>query len=62
MMDVPEMEIHLVENEYYPVGSGEPATSGVAPALANAIARAVGARLRDLPITPERVKQALKKE
>jgi CO/xanthine dehydrogenase Mo-binding subunit len=62
MADVPELEIHLIENEHYPVGSGEPATNVVAPALANAIAKAVGARVRDLPITPERVRQALKKE
>jgi isoquinoline 1-oxidoreductase subunit beta len=59
MADVPETEIFLIENEYYPVGSGEPATSVVAPAIANALARAVGARVRDLPITPERVKEAL---
>ena len=32
---------------------------GVAPALANAIARACGARVRDLPMTPARVWRAL---
>jgi len=61
MADVPEMEIHLVENDHFPVGTGEPAVGPVAPAIANAIARAVGARVRDLPITPEKVKQALAK-
>jgi isoquinoline 1-oxidoreductase subunit beta len=61
MADIPELEIHLVQNDHFPVGSGEPATGVVAPAVANAIARAVGARVRDLPITPERVRQALKK-
>jgi isoquinoline 1-oxidoreductase subunit beta len=60
MKDMPQIEIHLVENDYYPVGAGEPATTVVAPAIANAIAKAVGARVRDLPITPERVKAALK--
>ncbi|MEW6441395.1 MAG: molybdopterin cofactor-binding domain-containing protein [bacterium] len=59
MADVPELDICLVENDYFPVGSGEPAVAIVAPAVANAIARAVGARVRDLPITPERVKAAL---
>lgn len=59
MADIPELEVHLVENDYYPVGTGEPAVGVVAPAIANAIANAVGARVRDLPITPERVRQAL---
>ena len=62
MADVPEMEVRLVESVHYPVGSGEPATSVVAPAVANAIARAIGARVRDLPMTPERVKQALQQD
>ncbi len=60
MAEIPEMDIHLIENDYYPVGAGEPALSVVAPAIANAIAKALGARVRDLPITPARVKSALK--
>jgi CO/xanthine dehydrogenase Mo-binding subunit len=60
MADIPEMDIHLIENDHYPVGAGEPALSVVAPAIANAIAKAVGARVRDLPITPGQVKDALK--
>jgi CO/xanthine dehydrogenase Mo-binding subunit/aerobic-type carbon monoxide dehydrogenase small subunit (CoxS/CutS family) len=59
MADIPELAVHLVENDHFPVGTGEPATGVVAPAIANAIARAVGARVRDLPITPEKVRQAL---
>ncbi len=60
MAEVPEIEVYLVPSTDYPVGSGEPATTIVAPAIANAIARAVGARVRDLPITPGRVKAAMK--
>lgn len=60
MTDIPEMDIHIVDSDYYPVGAGEPALSVVAPAIANAIAKAVGARVRDLPITPGQVKDALK--
>jgi isoquinoline 1-oxidoreductase len=48
--DLPEIDIHLVENGLYPSGVGEPATSIVAPALANAVARASGIRLRSLPL------------
>jgi CO/xanthine dehydrogenase Mo-binding subunit len=40
-------------------GVGEPAMVGAAPAIANAIANATGARLRRLPMTPERVLAAL---
>jgi CO/xanthine dehydrogenase Mo-binding subunit len=60
MAEIPEMDIHLIENDYYPVGAGESALSVVAPAIANAIAKALGARVRDLPITPARVKSVLK--
>jgi CO/xanthine dehydrogenase Mo-binding subunit len=38
---------------------GEPGLIGVAPAIANAVADAAGVRLRDLPMTPERVLRAL---
>ncbi|HCD79663.1 MAG TPA: hypothetical protein DEQ81_06520, partial [Alphaproteobacteria bacterium] len=48
--NLPKLDIHLVENGLYPSGVGEPATSIVAPALANAVARASGVRLRSLPL------------
>ena len=59
MADIPAMDIHLIESDNYPVGAGEPALSVVAPSIANAIAKTVGARLRGLPITPGQVKDAL---
>ena len=40
-------------------GVGEPAVTVIAPALANAIYNAVGARVRSLPITPDAVKGAM---
>lgn len=39
--------------------SGEQALSPVAPALANAIYDATGVRMKELPMTPERIKKAL---
>jgi isoquinoline 1-oxidoreductase len=60
MADVPELEIVTVQTGDYPVGVGEPATTAVAPALANAIHGAVGARVRSLPITAEAVKGAMR--
>jgi CO/xanthine dehydrogenase Mo-binding subunit len=43
-------------------GVGESALIPTAPAVANAVAAAVGARFRDLPITPEKVLRALASE
>jgi CO/xanthine dehydrogenase Mo-binding subunit len=46
----------------HPVGAkgiGEPSLVGAAPAIANAICNATGARARRLPMTPERVLEAL---
>jgi CO/xanthine dehydrogenase Mo-binding subunit len=64
--DMPE-EFHtvLVENgdgpgPYGVRGMGEGGLLSVAPAVANAFARATGVRVRDLPLTPERVWRALK--
>jgi CO/xanthine dehydrogenase Mo-binding subunit len=41
-------------------GIAEPAVIPVAPAIANAIADAIGLRIRDLPITPESICAALR--
>jgi len=43
-------------------GVGEPGCVPSAPAIANAVYDAVGVRITDLPITPERVLAALKKK
>ena len=42
-------------------GIGEPSLTPAAPALANAVADAVGARVYQLPLTPERVLDAVKR-
>ncbi len=62
--DMPPMEVFLIEkiDPYGPFGAkgvGEITTNCTAPAIANAIAHATGARLRQLPMTPERVWQEL---
>jgi CO/xanthine dehydrogenase Mo-binding subunit len=59
MGDVPEVDIEFLPSTEVPVGLGEPGTTVVAPAIANAIFAATGARLRHLPIRPEAVLQAL---
>jgi len=64
--DVPPLDIFLVERDdpYGPLGAkgiGEIGTNCTAPAIANAVAQATGARFRQLPMIPERVWQALSK-
>jgi CO/xanthine dehydrogenase Mo-binding subunit len=44
---------------YHIKGIGESPLTPVAPAIANAVADAVGIRLRDLPMTAEKVYRAL---
>jgi isoquinoline 1-oxidoreductase len=59
---LPEIETVLVKNDdLVPQGGGEPAIVPVGAAVANAIFDAVGARLFRMPMTPERVKAAMKK-
>jgi CO/xanthine dehydrogenase Mo-binding subunit len=60
MADVPELQVALVDSPHPPVGLGEPATTVVGPAIGNAIFRAVGVRLRHIPITPAQVLAGLK--
>ena len=60
MDEVPEIEIHIVPSTEYPTGLGEPGTTTVAPALSNAIFAATGARVRQVPLIPERVLAALR--
>jgi CO/xanthine dehydrogenase Mo-binding subunit len=58
--EVPEVEIVLINRPDMPaVGAGEPATTTTAAAVANAIFDATGARVRQIPFTSERVKEAL---
>ncbi|HEY1362949.1 MAG TPA: molybdopterin cofactor-binding domain-containing protein [Xanthobacteraceae bacterium] len=45
--------------ELPPTGSGEPSTRPVAAAIANAVFDATGVRIRRVPFSPERVKEAL---
>ena len=50
MREMPQIDVHIVESSADPGGVGEPGTSGIFPALTNAIFDATGTRLYDLPI------------
>jgi len=62
--DVPDLELILVPeddphvNEIGAKGLGELSTPGVAAAIANAVYHATGIRVRDLPLTPDKLVQA----
>jgi CO/xanthine dehydrogenase Mo-binding subunit len=58
--EVPDVDIVLINRPDQPaLGAGEPSTTTTAAAVANAIFDATGARLRQIPFTPGRVKAAL---
>jgi nicotinate dehydrogenase subunit B len=58
--EVPNVHITLIDRPELPsLGAGEPTTAVIAPAIANAVFAAVGARCRTVPLTPERVLAAL---
>jgi carbon-monoxide dehydrogenase large subunit len=66
-LDVPEMIPILVEEPHHegPYGAkglGEPALAPTAASIANAIEAAVGIRIKDLPITPEKILDELRKK
>jgi len=49
MNQAPVFDVHIVESEIDPSGIGEPATPGIAPAVANAWYQLTGERVRRLP-------------
>jgi isoquinoline 1-oxidoreductase beta subunit len=59
MDDVPDIHVEVMANGNHPTGVGQMSVPIVAPAVANAVARLTGVRLREPPMTPERVKKAL---
>ena len=64
-MDIPAFSTKFIENEdadgpYGAKGIGEPSLIGTTPAIANAVYDAIGVRIFDLPITPEKILKALK--
>jgi isoquinoline 1-oxidoreductase beta subunit len=59
--EMPRVEVHIAPSREAPGGVGEPGVPPIAPAVANAVFAATGARVRTLPMTPEVVRKAMKK-
>lgn len=57
--EVPEVQVRIVSQpNQKSLGAGEATHGPVAAAVGNALADALGVRVRDLPMTPERIQQA----
>ena len=61
MADAPEFEIVHMPSTQPSGGIGEVSVGPTAPAIANAIYEAIGVRITDLPISPEKILRALDK-
>lgn len=58
--EVPAVEVHLINRpDEEPLGAGETPTGPTAAAVGNALAHALGVRVRELPLTRERIITAL---
>ena len=64
--DIGEFQVHMMTGKGYdergPIGLGEPPTVSPGAAISNAVANAIGARVSTLPLSPERVLEALAKK
>ena len=54
--DVPDIYVEFIARDEHPSGVGQMPVTVVAPAIGNAVARLTGVRLRETPMTTERVK------
>ena len=66
-IEMPEVEVHIVEScdPEGPLGAkecGEGALAPIIPAIGNAIHDAVGVRMREVPMTPERILKAIESQ
>ena len=59
MNEVPPIAVKVMVTDNPPGGVGECGLPPVAPAIANAVAKLTGKRMRHLPFNPQRVKAAL---
>ena len=51
--EMPQVEVHIVASSEAPTGIGEPGTPPIAPAVANAVFKLTGKRLRRMPFDKE---------
>ena len=59
MEETPEIKVEVIPSDSPPIGGGEGVVPVLAPSVGNAFLALTGVRLRDLPMSPKRVKVAL---
>jgi isoquinoline 1-oxidoreductase beta subunit len=59
MEETPEIKAEVISSDNPPLGGGEGAVQVVAASVGNAFFTLTGVRVRDLPMSPARVKAAL---
>jgi isoquinoline 1-oxidoreductase beta subunit len=52
LSEAPQVDVHVLQSDESPGGIGEPGTSAVIAAVANAVHAATGHRARSLPVRP----------
>ena len=57
--EVPRVEVLLLKSSEASVGAGECTMGPTAAAIANALHDALGVRVRDLPLTPDRIARTI---
>lgn len=57
--DIPSVAVEIIRSDYPSMGAGEASLGPTAAAIANAVFNALGVRVRELPITAERIVSAL---
>ena len=57
--EVPLVEVEVLKNRHPSVGAGECSMGPTGAAIANALRDALGVRVRELPLTAERIASAL---
>ena len=57
--EMPEVAVRVLPSDEAETGAGELAQGPVAGAIGNAVADAVGVRVRDLPLTTEQITRAI---
>jgi nicotinate dehydrogenase subunit B len=61
--EAPEIDVEVIDRPEEPsLGAGEVALGPTAAAIGNAVAAAVGVRVRDMPLTPEAVVAAIERD
>jgi isoquinoline 1-oxidoreductase beta subunit len=59
MEDVPNVSVHVMANDYPPTGVGEDGVPLAAASVGNAFFALTGVRMRELPMSPANIRQAM---